>query len=78
MFVLPDASDGANGSGFAQGVPFGTARDVEVDEGCWIQRGWRGSATDHGVNDDCVVYVPHSAGVASGARSVAEEFELQG
>ena len=70
MFVLPDASEGANGSGFAQGVPLGPLVMLKLDEGCSISAALAGSATDQGVNEDCVVYVPHSAGVARGARSV--------
>ena len=63
MFVLPAWNVGLERQRVrARRVPFGTARDLELEEDS------TGGLPDHGVNDALVVYVPHNAGVASGAR----------
>src|SRR5580693_1346541 len=62
MFVLPAVNDGSNGNGSAHGSPLGPLLTSNVEDD--------GTAglPDHGAIDACVVYAPHNAGVAKGAR----------
>src|ERR1039458_3973842 len=67
MFVVPDARAGENGSGLEHGAPPGP-------EVIWnVEDGLTAGVPDHGVNDVCVVYAPHNAGVLSGARAVPKK-----
>src|SRR5580693_403336 len=62
MFVVPAVNDGLNGRGLAQGLPLGPELTSNVEED------GTGGLPDHGAIDALVVYAPHDAGVANGAR----------
>src|SRR5580693_1639289 len=63
MFVVPAVNDGLNGRGLAQGLPLGPELTSNVEED------GTGGLPDHGAIEALVVYAPHNAGVANGARS---------
>src|ERR1700743_1615386 len=64
MLVVPAVNDGENGKlGSGQGDPFGPLVTSNVEEAFTL------SAPDHGAYVALVLYAPHRAGLASGARS---------